>query len=79
MDGDGETDISQDNTHHAADGGYGFFTSVGEGGEAYLGKEMVRSFHGFFPMSSKGKHVVENHLSALKEALKLFVQVCVPP
>lgn len=41
----------------------------------YLGREQVAGFHGRFPMSSKGKSVVENHLSGIKEAMREIVEV----
>lgn len=58
----------------AADGGYQWYKQIEAGGAAYLDHEAMRTFHQFFPMSSKACGVVEAHMNVLKDEVKIFVR-----
>ena len=58
----------------ADDGGYVWYKQFGQGGDAYLNHEDMRTFHQFFPMSSKACSVMEAHMNVLKEDIKGFVK-----
>lgn len=58
----------------AEDGGYAWYKAFAQGGDAYLHHEDMRTFHTFFPMSSKACSVLEAHMNVLKEDVKDFVK-----
>ncbi|GAB7347347.1 hypothetical protein MBLNU459_g4285t2 [Dothideomycetes sp. NU459] len=58
--------MAEEETCGAEDGGYTFYHLLGTGGMAYLDREQVAGFHQRFPMSAKGKSVLENHMSYVK-------------
>jgi len=58
----------------AEDGGYSWYKSFAQAGDAYLNHEDMRTFHKFFPMSSKACSVMEAHMNVLKEDIKDFVK-----
>ncbi|OQN98607.1 hypothetical protein B0A48_15870 [Cryoendolithus antarcticus] len=58
--------ICNDKTHHAADMGYSFFLLISRGGDNYLDRSVVQSFHDYFPMSQKGEAVLEGRLAEIK-------------
>jgi len=43
----------------------------------YLDRDQVAGFHVRFPMSKKGKSVMENHLTGIKEAMQVVVEVSI--
>ena len=63
------------NTHTGEDMGYEIVTLVQKGGDAYLDRTQMESFHNLFPMSRKGVAVVEYKLNEMKEVIKIFVRV----
>jgi len=63
-----------DETYASADLGKKFVDYIVEGGEKYLNKPELEPFHAYFPMSAKGKAVLESHLANMKEHIKRFVQ-----
>lgn len=58
----------------ADDGGYEWYKQIQDGGSAYLDHDAMRTFHQFFPMSSKACGVVEAHMNVLKDEVKTFVK-----
>lgn len=58
----------------AEDGGYAWYKAFSQAGDAYLHHEDMRTFHTFFPMSSKACSVLEAHMNVLKEDIKDFVK-----
>lgn len=62
--------IVLDNTHHAADLGYDFLSQVKAGGSSYLEEVDLTQWHHFFPMSARGRHVIETKLDEIKEHVK---------
>ncbi|OAG35664.1 hypothetical protein AYO21_10135 [Fonsecaea monophora] len=66
--------ISDDRTRRAPDGGLNFYTSLHEGGPAYLNHMDFQEFHKYFPMSIKACHVLEANMGVLKEDIKRFVE-----
>jgi hypothetical protein len=67
--------LAADETHHANDNGYAFFKVMAEGGEAYLRPPQLQGFYNHFPMTEKGKNVVNGHVLHLKEHCRQFAQV----
>ncbi|KAK3717577.1 hypothetical protein LTR37_005643 [Vermiconidia calcicola] len=61
---------ASDYTHHAQDMGYEFMRRVGQGGPAYLAKPDLEGWYQKFPMTDKGKQVVERWLDQIKEHVK---------
>lgn len=70
--------ISQSGTDRknrlAKDGGYKWYKQIHEGGSAYLDHEDMRTFHCYFPMSSKAVGILEQNMNVLKEEVKIFVK-----
>lgn len=66
--------IAADGTHHAADGGFAFYSQIARGGDAYLNREVVAGFHERFPMSRKGMSVVAGALEGFKVGVKGAVE-----
>ncbi|KAK5135590.1 hypothetical protein LTR08_005070 [Meristemomyces frigidus] len=62
------------NTHNAEDMGWEVVTAIMAGGDTYLNKPQLESFHNLFPMSRKGAGVVEHRLDEMKELIKSFVR-----
>ena len=65
--------ISDGRNRLSSDGGYEFYHQIGAAGQAYLGHESFRSFHQYFPMSSKACNVLEGNMGVMKEEVKVFV------
>jgi hypothetical protein len=62
------------NLHHRAlDGGASFYRSIGMGGDAYLGRDVLALFHTNFSMSSKGKTCLQSAVEFFKDAIKPIV------
>ena len=57
----------------AEDGGYNFYLLLSKGGAAYLDREQRAGFHLYFPMTSKGKTVLESRLNEYKSEIQAFV------
>jgi hypothetical protein len=57
----------------AADGGYWLYKKLAEGGNSYLSKQELKSFHERFPMSTRGEHVLEVHVDNLKAGIRPLV------
>jgi len=66
--------IAQKNNFEAIDGGYAFYYMMSKGGQAYLDRNQCLKFHLYCPMSTKGKTVFENHMSAYKAEIQTFVE-----
>ncbi|KAK4540105.1 hypothetical protein LTR36_009770 [Oleoguttula mirabilis] len=65
---------TMEQTHNAEDMGYEMVMTIMAGGDTYLDKPMLDSFHGLFPMSRKGESVVEGKLLEMKDHIKRFVK-----
>ena len=70
--------VANDQTHHADDMGYALISVMGQGGDQYLDKGALNSFHQLFPMSNRGAAVVESKLADIKEEVKKFIFVSFP-
>jgi hypothetical protein len=62
----------------APDGGYWLYKKLAEGGDAYLSKQELKSFHERFPMSTRGERVFEEHVNTLKAGLRPCVADLMP-
>ena len=62
--------VASDLTHGAEDMGYAFMSKIMGGGNAYLIKPDLEAFYSHFPMTGKGKSVVESWLMETKEYVK---------
>lgn len=63
--------ISEDHTHNASDMGFDFIKLLRSGtyfrpGSAYLTQPDLQGWHEYFPMSARGKHVIETKLEDIK-------------
>ncbi|MCJ1405043.1 hypothetical protein MMC11_008269 [Xylographa trunciseda] len=65
--------ICQGSNLQAIDGGYSFYLLLSKGGPAYLDHVQREGFHLYFPMTKKGKTVLENHLNSYKAEVQAFV------
>jgi hypothetical protein len=57
----------------APDGGFWLYKKLAEGGNTYLSRQELRSFHERFPMSTRGEHVLKEHVDTLKAGIRPLV------
>lgn len=62
-----------DQHRHAVDGGWWFYSRLAKAGNAYLDKIEVNKFHGKFPMSTRGEHVLDQTVNRIKEMIRPIV------
>ena len=67
--------VADDKTHHAADLGFAYVSTINAGEDRYLDRSALSEFHRFFPMTQKGTKVVEDRITEIKEHVKGFVLV----
>ncbi|MCJ1395462.1 hypothetical protein MMC18_008348 [Xylographa bjoerkii] len=65
--------ICQGSNLQSNDGGYSFYLLLSKAGPAYLDRVQREGFHLYFPMTQKGKTVLENHLNLYKAEVQGFV------
>ena len=61
---------TSDSIHNCVDMGYEFMVKIRDGGNAYLARTDLDEFFQRFPMTGKGKTVVEGWLMQIKEYVK---------
>jgi hypothetical protein len=66
--------LALDRHRHAKDGGFWLYSKLAAGGLEYLAKSELKSYHEKFPMSTRGEHVLEEHVEKLKEDIKALVK-----
>ena len=64
-----------DRTHQKEDMGYKVFSMLRTGGPSYLARDDLNDFYSHFPMTDKGKNVMESWLTSTKEHVKKFAAV----
>ena len=66
------TAFSRDMHHSCKDGGYALYRTIAAG--TYLSSEELTHFHEKFPMSTRGKSTLRDHLRVIQNHVKTFVQ-----
>ncbi|ETN40425.1 uncharacterized protein HMPREF1541_04702 [Cyphellophora europaea CBS 101466] len=66
--------ISEHRTRLGLDGGFKFYQAIYQSSQAYLHHEDFQQFYQYFPMSSKGRNVLESNMNLLKSEVKDFVE-----
>ena len=66
--------VVNNETHQAEDMGYAVMTMLSKGGDEYLDKQTMLSFHRIFPTSGKGGNVIEDRITDIKEHIKQWAK-----
>jgi len=58
----------------SADGGWGWYSQLWAGGDAYLTQEDMKAFHAHFAMSARATNTVYKNIGEIKEAIKTVIK-----